>query len=297
MTDELFHHTSGRGMPAARTAVLRAAIRLLDDDSRSVARAAQRMLLANGERARPLLRQAGEVGDVATRLRARRLLRQLDVRGCLRRFAALDLGQTGRSSSEPLLAGVALAAQMVRTFGPEAADLRAFLSGEARVLQARFAGRSLPTQARLLGEHLAGQLEFAGADGDRLELDHVLLDRVLHNRVGNPTALSLVYLLVGRQAGLEATGVGMPGHLLVRLHGPRPVLVDPFHGGRTVTKVDCLRHLRSRGYGPVRDRLRDLTDREMLANYVRDLRRAAGYRGRRDALETLGDALFHLGAN
>ena len=82
----------------------------------------------------------------------------------------------------------------------------------------------------------------------------------------------------------------------MRLHGVRPVLVDPFHGGRTVTKTDCVRYLRSLGYEQVRAHLRDLSDRELLAHYLRELRSAAGYRGRCDAQRTLGDALLHLEA-
>jgi hypothetical protein len=46
----------------------------------------------------------------------------------------------------------------------------------------------------------------------------------------------------------------------------------------------------------VREHLRDLTDRELLAHYLRDLRRAAGYRGRPDALRALDDALLRLEA-
>jgi regulator of sirC expression with transglutaminase-like and TPR domain len=239
---------------------------------------------------------AARDGDVPTRLRARALLRQLDVGCCLRQFAALDLDGERRGAPEPLLEGAVLASHMVRTFAPAASELRRFLEGEAATLRARFVGRSLPTCARLLSERLTGELGFRGAEAARRDMDHVLLDRVIARRVGWPVSLSLVFLLVGRWAGLTVTGVGMPDHFLVRLHGSRPVLVDPFHGGRSITKADCVRHLRSMGYGQVREHLRDLTDRELLAHYLRDLRRAAGRRGCPAALRTLGDALLRLEA-
>ena len=50
--------------------------------------------------------------------------------------------------------------------------------------------------------------------------------------IGVPVTLSMIYLLVARWAGLTVSGVGMPTHFLVRLHGVRPVLVDPYYGGR-----------------------------------------------------------------
>jgi hypothetical protein len=292
------HHQHGRDPDRTRIdhGAIAVAIRLLGDPTQHVAQAAREQLCAFGEAARDPLIEVARVGDVPTRLRAREMLRVLDVRQYLHRFAALSLDE-GRRGPEPLLAGAVLASHMVRTFAPEAGELRRFLRGEADVLRARFVGRSLPTCARLLSEHLTGALEFRGSDASVLDLDQVLLDRVLEHRVGVPVALSLVYLLVGRWAGLAVTGVGMPDHFLVRLHGIRPVLVDPFHGGRTVTKADCVRYLRSMGYGPVREHLRDLSDRELLAHYLRDLRRAAAYRGRRDVQRTLGDALLRLEAH
>ena len=107
-------------------------------------------------------------------------------------------------------------------------------------------------------------------------------------------AWALWYLLVARWAGLSAAGVAMPDHFLVRLHGVRPVLVDPLHGGRTITKVDCARHLRASGHDQVREHLRDLTDREVLIHYLRGLQRAAAHRAVPETQRTLGHALSLL---
>ncbi|MGE3172282.1 MAG: transglutaminase-like domain-containing protein [Planctomycetota bacterium] len=276
---------------------LAAAARLLGDESPFVARAARAYVVAAGVPGRDELARASEDGCARTRMRARAILRSFEVEACLKRFTGLELDGSGWSGPAPLLDGAVYASHMVRTFAPEASELRRTLEREADVLRARFAGRSLNVCARLLSEHLHGELGFRGGDASCLDLDHVLLDRVVEGRTGVPVSLSLVYLLVARWAGLSVSGVGMPEHFLVRLHGVRPVLVDPFYGGRTVTKVDCTRYLKSLGYDQVRDHLRDLSDRELLAYYLRELRRAAGYRGRRDAQRTLGDALFHLDPN
>ncbi len=55
-----------------------------------------------------------------------------------------------------------------------------------------------------------------------------LLHRVLQRRRGIPITLAVVTLEVGRRAGVEVEGVGMPGHFLVRAEG---VLIDPFDRG------------------------------------------------------------------
>lgn len=288
---------SPRRLRKPRDRTLVAAARLLGDDSPSVVRAVRAFLVAAGAAGRDELRRTSERGDAAARMRARAMLRSFDVERCLQRFVELELDSSGYSSSEPLLAGAVLASHMVRTFAPDARELRRTLSCEADVLRARFAGRSLTVCARLLSEHLHGSMGFRGGDASCLDLDHVLLDRVIEGRIGVPVSLSLVYLLVARWSGLSVSGVGMPEHFLVRLHGVRPVLVDPFYGGRTVTKVDCIRYLKSLGYDQVRDHLRDLSDRELLAHYLRELRRAAGFRGCHDAQRTLGSALYHLDPN
>lgn len=285
--------------PSERSSVRRtidAAIRLLGDDSPVVVGAVQNLLARHGEQAREALLAATEHGEAATRLRARQLLRGLEMRADLRQLAAVEFDPARADDPLPLLSGVGLASRLVRTFSPRIEDLREVLAGEASTVVGQLRGRGLSTSARILGERLFGELDLRGSDAEPPQLDHVLVDRVLTGGVGTPVALAMIYLLVARFAGLQATGVAMPDHFLVRLHGIRPVLVDPFHQGRTITKVDCARYLRSRGYEQVREHLRDQTDREVLAHYMRALRRSTANGGSRQAHRTLGDALLHLEA-
>ncbi len=45
---------------------------------------------------------------------------------------------------------------------------------------------------------------------------------------------------VGRRLGIPFSGVGLPGHFLVKSQGlGAGFLLDPFNGGRTVTRSDC----------------------------------------------------------
>lgn len=270
-------------------------IAVLGDDPGSLQASARRQLLVLGDRAVPMLREGAEAEHMGTRTRCRALLREIEVRELLRRFSRLRLGQVGRDSAPELLDGAMMAAQMVRTFVPESRKLAAQLRREANGLRREFEGRSLPMCAKLMAERLHQRFGLNGCDADDLDLDHVLVDRALLHGVGAPIALSLIYLLVARWAGLSAAGVALPDHFLVRIHGPRPLLLDPFHGGRVIPKADCARYLRATGFDRVREHLRDLTDREVLIHYLRSLRRASNRRQsnwrQSDARATLGKAL------
>lgn len=274
-------------------------IGVLGDDRGPLQESARRRLLAWGESAVPHLKVAAEAAHMATRTRCRSLLRGIEVRELLANFGRLRLdqigvGQIGRASAPGLLDGAVMAAQMVRTFVPEPRKLAALLRREANALRRDCGGRSLPVCARLLAERMQGQLGLSGCSADELNIEHVMIDRALANTVGAPISLSLIYLLVARWAGLSAAGVAMPDHFLVRLHGPRPLLLDPFHGGRVVTKADCARYLRASGYDRVREHLRDLTDREVLIRYLHSLRRASSQRHAPGTRATLGEALSLL---
>lgn len=270
---------------------------LLGDPSPIVVDAARDYVLSAGAAGREALLRVSEQGCAATRMRARAMLRGFEVEQWLQRFSGLELDGDGSRAPESLLAGAVFASHMVRTFAPDANQLRNRLWREAEVLRGRFEGRSLNLRARMLSEHLNESLGFVGRGASQLDLDHVLLDRVVEHRVGVPVTLSMIYLLVARWAGLSVSGVGMPEHFLVRLHGVRPVLVDPYYGGRTVTKVDCIRHLKSLGYDQIQDHMRDLTDREVLTHYLRALLKAASHRGSHDARRSLGEAITLLGAS
>jgi regulator of sirC expression with transglutaminase-like and TPR domain len=61
--------------------------------------------------------------------------------------------------------------------------------------------------------------------------DNSYLNRVIETRRGIPISLSILWMEVGRRAGLEMQGVGLPGHFVVYAAGQ---LVDPFHYGEAI---------------------------------------------------------------
>lgn len=88
-----------------------------------------------------------------------------------------------------------------------------------------------------------------GFTGNRMAYEdprNSFLNEVLDRRVGIPISLSLVYMLVGRRAGLHMAGIAFPGHFLCRCDlDDGFVVVDAFEQGRQLSLDDCKRLLRS----------------------------------------------------
>jgi regulator of sirC expression with transglutaminase-like and TPR domain len=82
---------------------------------------------------------------------------------------------------------------------------------------------------------LADEAGFRGYGDDYADLRASLLHEVVRRRRGLPILLSVVYLEVARRLGVPAAGIGLPGHFLVEVAG---TLVDPFYGGRLVSRAE-----------------------------------------------------------
>jgi regulator of sirC expression with transglutaminase-like and TPR domain len=114
-------------------------------------------------------------------------------------------------------------------------DTQAVL-GEVDALAERLR-RRLPQDAsemqrlRLLNQFFFKELGFGGNVNDFYAPDNSYVHRVLATRRGIPITLALVYIELASQAGLSASGVGFPGHFLVKLRlTAGEVILDPFDG-------------------------------------------------------------------
>jgi len=91
-----------------------------------------------------------------------------------------------------------------------------------------------------LSQFLFDDLRFRGNVQNYYEADNSYLNRVIDRRLGIPITLSLVTMAIGTRAGLDVTGVGLPGHFITKAtEGGQEVLFDPFHGGHVVTPDEC----------------------------------------------------------
>ncbi|MFD5894438.1 tetratricopeptide repeat protein [Streptomyces sp. NPDC060366] len=96
--------------------------------------------------------------------------------------------------------------------------------------------------ATALADLLGTRLGFRGTPGEYRRLKASLLHEVLRRRRGLPILLSVLWTEVARRAGAPVYGVALPGHFVVGLGVPeepdQQVLVDPYAGGRLLTRKD-----------------------------------------------------------
>lgn len=135
-------------------------------------------------------------------------------------------------------------------------------------------------RARLFGElGLVGDAESYHA------VENSLLDRVVAKRSGMPITLAVVGMEVGRRAGVELAGIGMPGHFLLRHVGEPEHFVDAFAGGQVLDEAGCEELFRKISDPSIPFRpeyLRPVSARQIVARILANLRYsyvAAGNRG------------------
>ena len=108
-------------------------------------------------------------------------------------------------------------------------------------------GAATQTRLATLNAYLYEELGFSGNREHYDDPRNSFLNEVFDRRTGIPISLAIVYLEVGRRAGLRLEGVNFPGHFLVRALGAHgtaddELIIDPFHAGAILSEVDC-RHL------------------------------------------------------
>lgn len=123
-------------------------------------------------------------------------------------------GETGRAALE--LAGFVYPDLDVGSYLARLDDMAARVEGNTYMALRRVIA---------IAEGLGGNVE------DYHAPDNSFLNRVLDTRRGIPISLSVVWMEVGRRAGIEVVGVGLPGHFVVYAGGQ---MVDPFHYGEAI---------------------------------------------------------------
>ncbi len=106
-----------------------------------------------------------------------------------------------------------------------------------------------PARAVTALNHWLFEVEgFRGNQDQYDDLRNSFLDQVLIRRRGLPITLSILYVEIARQLGLEAYGIGFPGHFLAKVVGvgdvAQELIIDPFFG-RILSLEDCMERLRA----------------------------------------------------
>lgn len=96
---------------------------------------------------------------------------------------------------------------------------------------------------------LFGEVGLRGNQDDYYDPRNSYLNDVLERGLGIPITLSIVFIEVARRVRLDAVGIGLPGHFIVRCASGRGVeeasgdalYIDAFGGGALLKEDDCAR--------------------------------------------------------
>jgi regulator of sirC expression with transglutaminase-like and TPR domain len=127
----------------------------------------------------------------------------------------------------------------------------------------------------VLNRFLFFERGFAGNREHYEDPRNSFLNEVLDRCAGIPITLALVYIEVARRAGIDAEGIGFPGHFLVK-HGGEPAIVVDCFFGSVLTREECQTRLSAALGADVRLdpalHLRAATSREILARLLGNLK-------------------------
>jgi regulator of sirC expression with transglutaminase-like and TPR domain len=129
-----------------------------------------------------------------------------------------------------------------------------------------------------LGHLHAEMFEVDGYRGDETNYydpHNACLNEVIDRRAGLPLSLSIVFLHVASAIGLNAFGVGLPAHFIVKVQFElNELYVDPFHGGETLTVGEIGTLVSNMTGGRMRlasEHLRSSTGRQTLQRLLANL--------------------------
>jgi hypothetical protein len=242
---------------------------LLADEDSDTAGLVQNQLIARGPEVLEDLRNLLPDASGRAERRLKEVVAQIAGEAAEKKFGALCASFGPESDIED--AAWTLAAVVAP--GEDFEEQRRQLDEWGAKLARRLLGKeTVIQQCGAVSALLGTELGFQGNEDDYYAEENSLFPRVIEHRRGNPITLCLVYIAVGRRAGLHVQGVGLPGHFVVRVGG---VFFDPFHGGRRLQLEDCQKLLESQNLELQPHHLQPCKPRVMLARMLNNLLHAA----------------------
>ena len=123
-----------------------------------------------------------------------------------------------------------------------------------------------------INQFLYLELGFQGNTRNYYDPDNSYINRVLERRLGAPISLSVIYLLIAGRLSLPITGVGLPGHFMLKYQQKDSTLfLDPFNQGQALTRDECVRFLLGSGYEIQEGYFMPAKTRDILVRMLRNL--------------------------
>ncbi|MDM7914661.1 MAG: transglutaminase family protein [Candidatus Eisenbacteria bacterium] len=247
----------------------RALVSLLADDDVKVLHTVWEHLLEIGPPALAYLREASEDPDPRTRIRARHIMARIVLEDLEERFRALAERDDESFSLEDGVFTIS------RIEYPELDrdEFRDRLDALAAPLREELQG-PLPAHEtiRRVNRYLFEDLKFSGNNTEYYNPDNSYINRVIDKRTGIPITLSALYLLLGDRLGLPVKGIGLPGHFLVKYEdGETEIFIDPYNGGKLLTRKDCAQYLTGAGYYFKEEYIAISSSRDIVIRMLRNL--------------------------
>ena len=121
------------------------------------------------------------------------------------------------------------------------------------------------------------QANLRGNREDYYDPRNSFLNDVLDRGLGIPITLSIIYMEVAGRVGLPLSGVGMPGHFLLKHYGDseQEILIDCFNRGDILSRQDCQSRLDEIYSGEMKLRpefLHPISRRQILTRMLNNLK-------------------------
>lgn len=120
---------------------------------------------------------------------------------------------------------------------------------------------------------------FHGSRADYYNRANSYVNQVLDDREGLPITLSLIYMELAREIGLNVVGVGLPGHFIVKFIAAdgKESLIDVFEAGRTLSREQANARVQAATGRELNDGdLKPASPKAILVRMLHNLRGIAG---------------------
>jgi len=246
-------------LPESRRAAL---VSLLTDEDPAIYFTVRDKILSLGPQATIWLRRHTLSNDPSLRRRAQEIIFYFERQAadnrflgfCLKHGEEFDLEQAAWILAQTRYPGISLEGYL------------ALMDSFASELRERIDLTAEPRQVLgAINDYLFRELGFQGNEDNYYDPENSYLNRVVDRRKGNPINLCLIYLLLARRLRLPITGIGLPGHFICRYQSTaEEIYLDPFHGGKLLTKGDCVQYLVHGNFSLRYDHLTPVSPRRMM---------------------------------
>ena len=248
---------------------LKAIFTLLSDRDERTVDLVRQTLIEIGPEAVPSLERAQEAADPHIRRQLKTMveeIRQNDLEERFRDYAARE--ETDLDLEE----GALLIAQFCYP-DLNSTDCRNELDRLSDEIAVRLVRKTRPEEIiRQINRYLFLEQGYHGNTRNYYDPDNSYLNRVLERRAGIPISLSIVYLLIAKRLDLPITGVGLPGHFMLKYEGEGfSLFLDAFNNGQILTRDECIRFLLNSGHEVQHGYFSPATVRDILTRMLRNL--------------------------